>query len=171
MPATGAMGSEARGAPGDGGAHDAPDGAGPQDSPMAAAGSDRIPVTDTTMVAKATSSAVTSEAAAGDPAASTSPAAGAPSSPPHMVAATASAGADDNAIEEPDVTMGHPGLRAPETVSLSKAMDTAHFALNQAHDVPQQEREDINEERLRLSVWVCLLKKRTTSEKKKAMAR
>jgi hypothetical protein len=171
MPATGAMGSEARGAPRDGGTQDAPDGAGPQDSPMAAACSNRIPVTDTTTVARATTSAVTSEAAAGDPAASTSPAAGAPSSPPHMVAATASAGADDNAIEEPDVTMGHPGLRAPETVSLSKAMDTAHFALNQAHDVPQQEREDINEERLRLSVWVCLLKKRTTSEKKKAMAR
>jgi hypothetical protein len=47
-----------------------------------------------------------------------------------MVAATASMGADDNAIEEPEVIMGHPGLRALRTVSLSEAMGMTHFALN-----------------------------------------
>jgi uncharacterized protein (DUF3084 family) len=35
------------------------------------------------------------------------------------------------------------------------------------HDVLRREREDINEEQLRLSVWVSLLKMRTTSEKEK----
>jgi hypothetical protein len=66
-------------------------------------------------------------------------------------------GADDNVVEEPKVIMGHPGLRALGIVSLSKAMGTTHFMLNQAHDVLRQEREDINEERLRLSVWLSLL--------------
>jgi hypothetical protein len=103
-------------------------------------------------------SPVTSKAAAGDPVASTGPAARAPSSPPCMVAATASMGADDNAVEEPEVIMGHPDLRVLGTVSLSEAMGTTHFALNQAHNVLHQEREDIHEEWLRLSVWVSLLK-------------
>jgi hypothetical protein len=75
-----------------------------------------------------------------------------------MVAATASMGADDNAIEEPEVITGHPDLRVLGTISLSKAMGTTHFALNQAHDVLHQEREDIHEEWLCLSVWVSLLK-------------
>jgi hypothetical protein len=39
------------------------------------------------------------------------------------------------------------------------------------HDVLRREREDINEEQLRLSVWVSLLKMRTTSEKEKTEAR
>jgi hypothetical protein len=64
--------------------------------------------------------------------------------------------------------MGHPSLRAPRTISLSEVMGTTHFPLNQAHDVLHQEREDINEERLHLSVWVSLLKRRMTSEKEKA---
>jgi hypothetical protein len=63
-----------------------------------------------------------------------------------MAAATTSTGADDNAIKEPEVIMGHPGLRAPGTVSLSKAMGTTHFALNQVHNVLHREREDINKE-------------------------
>jgi hypothetical protein len=75
-----------------------------------------------------------------------------------MVAATASTGANNNAIEEPEV-------------SLSMAMGTTHFALNQAHDVLHWEREDIIEECLLLSMWVSLLKKRTTSEKEKVEAR
>jgi hypothetical protein len=67
--------------------------------------------------------------------------------------------------------MGHPSLRAPRTISLSEVMGTTHFPLNQAHDVLHQEREDINEERLHLSVWVSLLKRRMTSEKEKAWAK
>jgi hypothetical protein len=67
-------------------------------------------------------------------------------------------GVDGNAIEEPEVIMGHPALRAHGTISLSEVMGTTHFALNQAHDVLRREREDNNEERLRLLVWVSLLK-------------
>jgi predicted HTH domain antitoxin len=88
-----------------------------------------------------------------------------------MVAATASASADDNIIEEPEVIMMHPGLRATGVVCLSEAMGMTHYVLNQAHDVFHRERENINEERLRLSVWVSLLKKRTTSKKEKAEVR
>jgi hypothetical protein len=74
-----------------------------------------------------------------------------------MVAAIALTGADDNTIEKPKVIMGHPGLRAPRTVPLSEAMGMTHFVLIQVHDVLYREREDINEERLHLSVWVSLL--------------
>jgi hypothetical protein len=88
-----------------------------------------------------------------------------------MAAATASTSADGNTVEEPEVILRHPGLRAPGVVSLSEAMGTTHFALNQTHDVLRREREDINEERLRLSVWVSLLKQWTTSEKEKVDAR
>jgi hypothetical protein len=103
-------------------------------------------------------SPVTSEAATDSPIASTSPASGAPSSPPRMAVTTALMGVDGNAIEEPEVIMGHPALRAHGTISLSEVMGTTHFALNQAHDVLRREREDNNEERLRLLVWVSLLK-------------
>jgi hypothetical protein len=88
-----------------------------------------------------------------------------------MASVTSSTGADDNAVEEPEVIMGYSGLRAPRTVSLSKAMGTTHFALNQAHDVLCWEREDINEERLCLLVWVSLFKQRMTSEKDKVEVR
>jgi hypothetical protein len=47
-------------------------------------------------------------------------------------------------------------------------MCIAHFALNQVHDVLYQERADLDEERLRLSVWLSLLKKLMASEKAKA---
>jgi hypothetical protein len=77
-----------------------------------AVGGDRILVPDTTTIAGATTSPTMSEAAAGDPAALTGPAADAPSSLPRMAAATALVVADNNAIEEPEVIMGHPGLRA-----------------------------------------------------------
>jgi hypothetical protein len=89
---------------------------------------------------EATSSVATSEVAAGDLAASIGPTAGAPSSPPHMAAATASVGADDNTIQETEVIMGCLGLRAPRTISLSRATCMTHFALNQAHDVLHRER-------------------------------
>jgi hypothetical protein len=75
-----------------------------------------------------------------------------------MADATTSTGADDNIVEEPEVIMGLPGLRAPGTISLSEAMGMTHFALNQVHDVLRQESEDINEEWLHLLVWVSLLK-------------
>jgi hypothetical protein len=88
-----------------------------------------------------------------------------------MVAATTSTGVDDNSVEEPEVIMGHPSLRVPGTVSLSEVMGTTHFALNQMHDVLHWESEDINEEWLRLLVWVSLLKQLTTSEKEKVEVR
>jgi hypothetical protein len=88
-----------------------------------------------------------------------------------MAAATTSTGTDNNAIEELEVIMGLPGLRASRTMSLSEVMVTSHLVLNQAHDVLRWEREDINEERLCLSVWVSLLNQWTTSEKEKAEVR
>jgi hypothetical protein len=42
-----------------------------------------------------------------------------------MAVASASTGTDDNTVEEPEVIMKHPDLRAPGTVSLSEAMGTA----------------------------------------------
>jgi 5-methylcytosine-specific restriction endonuclease McrBC regulatory subunit McrC len=123
------------------------------------------------MAAEAMASSTTSGAAVGDPAASTCPTAGAPPSPPRMMTGTTSMGADDNAIEEPEDIMRHPGLRAPEIVSLSEVMGTTHFALNQVHDVLRREREDINEERVHLLVWLSLLKQRTTSKKERAEVR
>jgi hypothetical protein len=137
---------------------------------MAASG-DGVLAPDITTVAEAMTSPVTSEAAVVHPAASTSPMAGAPSSLPQMAAATASTCTDGNAVEEPEVIMGHPSHRASGTVSLSEAMGTVHFVLNQVHDVLYREREDINEERLRVSVWVSLLKQWTTYEKEKVEAR
>jgi hypothetical protein len=94
------------------GAQDAPMGASPQDSPTTTAGGDRIPAPDTTTVTGAAVSVAMSEAAAGGLAASTGLASGAPSSPPRMAAATASTGANNNAVEEPEVILGHPSLRA-----------------------------------------------------------
>jgi hypothetical protein len=108
MPTTGAMGSRAGGAPKTGGAKDAPDSTGPQDSAAVAAGGDGIPVPDTTTVAEATTSAVTSEVSTSDPTASIGLATSAPSSPPHIVTATGSTGADDDVIEELEVIMCHP---------------------------------------------------------------
>jgi hypothetical protein len=64
-----------------------------------------------------------------------------------MGAATALVGADDDAAEELEVILGHPILRAPGDVSLSKAMGTTHWVLNQVHGVLHREREDIDDER------------------------
>jgi hypothetical protein len=122
-------GSRAEGASGAGGAQDAPEGAGPKTHQLwqwAATGSQ--PETTTTM--EVVASLVMSEADAGDPTTSTSPAAGAPSSPPQMVAATASTGTDDNTIEEHEVFMGHLGLWASGAISLFEVMGMTHFALN-----------------------------------------
>jgi hypothetical protein len=165
-PATGATGSSVRGAPRASGFQEAP-----QDSSTAVASDDGVLAPDTTTAAETMASLVTSGAAAGDPAASAGPMAGAPPSPPRMAATTSSMSADDNVVEEPEVIMGHPDLRAPGTISLFEVMGMTHFALNQVHDVLHQEREDINEEQLCLSVLVSLLKQRMTYEKDRAKAR
>jgi hypothetical protein len=88
-----------------------------------------------------------------------------------MAAAPSSAGNDDNAVEETEVVMGHPGLRAPGDVSLSKVMGITHFGLHQVRDVVYREREDIEEEWLRLTEWGSLLKELTTFEKEKAIGK
>jgi hypothetical protein len=85
---------------------------------MATASGNRVLASDTTTVAEAMASPVISGAAARDPATSTGSTAGAPPSPPHMAAAATSMGTDDNAVEKPEVIMGHPGLRALGIVSL-----------------------------------------------------
>jgi hypothetical protein len=113
VPATGVVGCEVGGAPGANGAQDAPEGASPQDSLTVTMFGDGIPTPDTTTTTGATTSVIMSEAAASHPGASTGPASGAPSSLPRMATATTSVGTDDNAIEEPEVIWGHPGLRAP----------------------------------------------------------
>jgi hypothetical protein len=64
-----------------------------------------------------------------------------------VVTATASVGANDDAIEEHEVILGHPILRALRDVSFSEVMGTTHWALNQVHNVLRWEREDINGER------------------------
>jgi hypothetical protein len=88
-------------------------------------GGDGVPAPDTTTTVEAKASPSTSEAATGDPTALTGPAASALSSSPWMVAATTLMGTDDNAIEEPEFIMGHPGIRAPGTVSLSEVGHSA----------------------------------------------
>jgi hypothetical protein len=92
-----------------------------------AVGGRGVPALDATMAVEAMTSPATSEAAAGDPPTSTGPTSGALSSSPRMVAATALTGADDNTVEEPEVNMGHPGLRVPGTVSLSEEMGMTPF--------------------------------------------
>jgi hypothetical protein len=158
-------------------AQDVPGGCNPQDPSIEATGDDGTPVPktvpeiDMTATVGATASPMMSEAATGVPAASTGPMAGVPSSPPQMVAATTSVGADDTVIMELEVIMGQPGLRAPGQVFLSEVMGTAHFALHKVHYMLHREREDVEEEQLHLSVWGSLLKKWTTYEKEKAEAK
>jgi hypothetical protein len=124
-----------------------------------------MPETNMTTAMGATTSSTASEAATGGPAS------GVPSSPPQMAAATALVGTDDNTIGEAEVIMGQLGLKVSGDVSLTEAMGTTHFALNQVHDVLRREREDIDEEQLRLSLWGSQLKKWMASEKEKAGAR
>jgi hypothetical protein len=69
------------------------------------------------------------EVAVGSSAGLMGPFAGAPSSLPQMGIVTALVGADDATIEEPEVVLGHPTLRASGDVSLSEAMGTAHWVL------------------------------------------
>jgi hypothetical protein len=52
-----------------------------------------------------------------------------------MGVATTSVVAGDDIVEEPEVILGHPLLRAPGDVSLDKAMGTAHWTLIQAQEV------------------------------------
>jgi hypothetical protein len=94
-----------------------------------------------------------------------------PSSLPRMGTTTALVGVDATAAEEPEVILGHPALRAPGDVSLSEAMGTTHWSINQAHSVLHQERENIDNERRPLLLWGSLFKERTTSEKEKAEAK
>jgi hypothetical protein len=97
---------------------------------MLAEGDDGVPTLDTTMAVEAMASSVTSGAAASDPAALTGPMAGALPYPPCTAAATTSTGTDDNIIQELEVDMGHPGLRALGTFALSEVMGTTHFPRN-----------------------------------------
>jgi hypothetical protein len=116
------------------------------------------------MAVEAMASMMRSGAAASDVAALTGLTTGAPSSSPHMVATITSTSTDDNAIEEPEVIMGHPSLRVVGTISLSEVMGMTHVVLNQAHDVLHREREGINEERLLLSVWVDMMEVKEKAE-------
>jgi hypothetical protein len=88
-----------------------------------------------------------------------------------MVATTPSPGADDDAIEELEVILGHPFLKASGDVSLFKAMGAAHWMLIQTHDVLHRDRGDIDDKQRCLLLWVSLLRKRMASEKEKAKAR
>jgi hypothetical protein len=122
-PASGTTGFGARGAFSVDGVEGVPKGSIPQEPSIEAATGDGPPipetvlVTDTTTVAEVTVSPSMSETTAIDPATATSTGlvAGAPSSWPQIAAATALMGADDNAVEEPEVIMGHPSLRAPSS--------------------------------------------------------
>jgi hypothetical protein len=128
-------------------------------------------VTDMTTAVGATASLAMSEVATGEPAASIGLTDDAPSSPPQVAAATASTGDDDNTIEEPEVIMLDLDLRMLGKVSLSKAMGTTHFVLNEVHDMLHREREDLEEERLHLGEWGSLQKEWTTSEKEKMVVK
>jgi hypothetical protein len=166
-------GSIVAGASGTGGPQDATKDCGLQDPSAEVAHGDGMPIqeavpeTDSTTAAVAIVSLVMGNTAIGGPTGSIGPMAGAPSSPPKVAAATTSVGADDNAIKEPKVILGHSILRAPGDVSLSEALGMAHWVLNQVHDVLRQEREDIDDKQRCLLLWVSLLKKWMTSEKEK----
>jgi hypothetical protein len=88
-----------------------------------------------------------------------------------MGAASTSAVASNDIVEELEVIHGHPLLRAPGDVSLDEAMGTAPWALNQAQEVVHRERGDIDDERQRLLLWASMLKEWTTSEKVMEQAR
>jgi hypothetical protein len=96
----------------------------------------------TTSTAGGANAALSASVAAADgPASSSGTAAGAPSSPPWVAV-------NDNAIkepvEEPKVILGHHPVRAPGDASLSNAMGTTHFALNQVHNVQHRESADLD---------------------------
>jgi hypothetical protein len=96
------------------------------------------PEVEMTVVAEVVSSPTTDEVADQDPTASLSnPMASSSSLQPQVAAASASAGADNNIMEEPEAILGHPLLMALGDVSLDEAMDTVCWALNQA---PSRER-------------------------------
>jgi hypothetical protein len=127
-----------------------------------------VPKTESGIVADATVSLMMGEAAVGGSTGLADPMVGASSSLPQMGVATAAVSADDDTAEELKVVLGHPVLRASGDVSLSEAMGTTHWALNQVHGVLRRERENIDDERRCLLLWASLLKKQTTFEKEKA---
>jgi hypothetical protein len=88
-----------------------------------------------------------------------------------MSAATTSTAIGDDAPEEPVVVMGHPDQGAPGQVSVPEAVDMTLFALEQARDVFLWEQKNLDDERARLLTWGSMLKKQTTSNKQKAVAR
>jgi hypothetical protein len=116
----------------------------PQDSPSEVAHSDRAPILATTAAAGTAASkevvdvwcptpesiVVTSpmmgKVAIESPVTPIGPSIGASSLHPQTGAATALAIADDDIVEEPEVALGHPLLRAPGDVSLDEAMGMAH---------------------------------------------
>jgi hypothetical protein len=88
-----------------------------------------------------------------------------------MPTATNSTAISDDALEEPEVVMGHLDLGALGQVYVPEVVDTTLFALQQAWDVFLREQKDLDDERARLLTWGSMLKKWTTSEKQKAVAR
>jgi hypothetical protein len=109
-----------------------------------------MPEVNTSIVEGATAATSASDAAADGPVPLSGPAAGAPLSPPRMVV-------NNNAVKELEVSLGHRPVGAMGDVSLSNAMSTTHFALNQVHDVLHRERVDLDEECMCLSVWLSML--------------
>jgi hypothetical protein len=82
---------------------------------------------ETTVAAEATSSPTAGEVTDQDPATSSSSPPISPSSlQPRVADASASAGADDNIMVEPEAILGHPPLRAPGDVSLDEVIGTVH---------------------------------------------
>jgi hypothetical protein len=82
---------------------------------------------------------------------------------------------NNNTIEEPvrvpEVILGHRPIGALGDASLSDAMGTTHFVLNQVQNVLHQERADLDEVQMRPLEYFSLLKEVTASEKVKAEVR
>jgi hypothetical protein len=88
-----------------------------------------------------------------------------------MGAASTSMVAGNDIAEEPEVVHGHPFLKAPGGISLDEAMGTAHWVLNQVHEVLHREHRYVDDKCRRLLLWASMLKERTTSKKARAQAR
>jgi hypothetical protein len=80
-------------------------------------------------------------------------------------------GSSIDIMEESEVVLGHPLLRALGDVSLDEAMSMTHGALNQAQDVLHWESGDINDEHRCLLLWASTLMQRATFEKAEANVR
>jgi hypothetical protein len=172
MPTT--RGSSTGGAPGADWAQEVIEDHGPQDSSDEVAHGDGAPTLDTTTVAGAMAfeavvgdgslSPEVGEVAIGIPAVSTGPSVCSSSPQPQMGAATTSTVVDDDIVEEPEVILGHPLLRAPWDVSLDEAVGMARWVLDQAQNKLRWECGDIYDERQCLLLWASMLKELSISE-------